>query len=84
MVPCARRQDTASILNLIFMFMHASFRNIDHGPLTIDHRPKNKKPFIHNRDEEFSPRYHPTSVERFEGCKSQVENLPIFKRSFLL
>ena len=20
---------------------------------------KNKKPFIHNRDEEFSPRYHP-------------------------
>jgi len=42
---------------------------------------KNKKPFIHNRDEEFSPRYHPNSIERFEGRKLQVINLSTFKPS---
>jgi len=60
------------------MFMRASFSFLESvSKLTAwselhDSRVKNKKPFIHNRDEEFSPRYHPNSVERFEGQKLQV------------
>lgn len=44
-----------------FLFMRASFSV---GSLSLWGRAgvrENKKPFIHIRDEEFSPRYHPDS-----------------------
>jgi hypothetical protein len=45
-----------------------------HTSLLFFRQPSNlnKKPFIHIRDEEFTPRYHPDSVEKFEGYKLQV------------
>ncbi len=85
-----RRQDTALFTKKISVIIYVSFhtnwpRTKDGGQslrsqsLVIGPSSLNKKPFIHNRDEEFSPRYHPNS---FEGCKLQVLNLPTFKRSF--
>gem|GEM_PF-2758129 len=69
------------------MFIRASF-SINSLPLQgrVGVGLKNKKPFIHIRDEEFSPRYHPNSVERFEGFKSQVLtfNIQPFKFQTLL
>jgi hypothetical protein len=49
------------------MFIRTSFSNY---PLSLWERARvreNKKPFIHNRDEEFSPRYHPNYVFKFEN-----------------
>jgi len=50
------------------MFMRASFQI---RRWTIARRQKIKKPFIHIRDEELSPRYHPNYVptcKRHFGC----------------
>ena len=44
-----------------------------YGLWSIIHGPKNKKPFIHNRDEEFSPRYHP--VYRNAKCHFALQSL---------
>jgi hypothetical protein len=38
----------------------------------IFYRPENKKPFIHIRDEEFSPRYHPNYVFKLERSNVQT------------
>ena len=55
---------------------------VDHGPLTIDHKQlsmvdglssaKNKKPFIHIRDEELTPRYHPNYVFKLERSSAST------------
>ncbi|MBN8655468.1 MAG: hypothetical protein J0M11_07015 [Anaerolineae bacterium] len=44
-----------------------------HRPSSIVHGLKNKKPFIHIRDEEFSPWYHPNYVFKLE--RSNVSTL---------
>jgi hypothetical protein len=54
----------------MFDFIRASFQDLK------------QKFFIHIRDEELTPRYHPNSVERFEGCKLQVLTFNIHPFNF--
>ena len=65
----------------------ASGASVDHVKSSMVYGPssKTKKPFIHNRDEEFSPRYHPVSFEglKVASCRFflQHETFQRFKRT---
>ena len=62
----ARRQDIASILKSIFLFIRASFQNYPLSLWERDQVRENKNSFIHIRDEGIPPRYHPAYVQTCE------------------
>ncbi len=91
---CARRQDTASILKFIFIFIRASFllfwsRGACSTYAVSKLTDSTLKKLLHpHQGRRNSPRYHPNSFERFEGCKLKVTsiqllNLPTFKHSLI-
>jgi hypothetical protein len=59
------------------MFMRASFSIY---PISLWERVRvreNKKPFIHNRDEELSPRYHPVYVQGANVTLIAITGFPV-------
>ena len=82
----ARRQDTASILKFIFLFIRASFgRGGFMSPLPTP-VPRgtgaslgiqNKNSFIHNQGRRNSPWYHPAYVQHANVTLIAVTGLPV-------